>query len=385
MPKRPELTARSGLANAYSHFIALAKDSGEPLCPLHVGDTYMLPPNGCRMGDLSTDEYPRLHQYSPIQGQAALLDAIARKVERTENTATEHANIVVTAGATGGLFGLAASIIAPGDEVIMLAPYWPLFGNAIRHYGGETIPLSLFDCLQHGADVEALFDEIVTSKTVAVYWNTPHNPTGMVFPKSFLETLVRCARKHNLWIVADEVYEHYTFGCTHEYSRPLAPERTISAYSFSKAFGMAGNRCGYLVGPEAVIRRTLATTRNSFYAVTTASQMCAIRALDGRGEKWAAETSKKYEMTGRKMAEIMEVSPPQGSTFLFINAADALKGRSLSPLLENCARRGLLVAPGSSFGPFPNSIRICFTSAPPNVVLRGAEILKEEIESLGSN
>ena len=85
------------------------------------------------------------------------------------------------------------------------------------------------------------------------------------------------------------------------------------------------------------------------------------------------------------MAQILDIDPPQGSTFLFLDVAEALNGRPLSILLENCARRGLLVAPGSSFGPFPTSVRICFTSAPPEVVLRGAEILAEEIEALGIN
>lgn len=377
--------ARSGLENAYSHFVSLARNSGEPLSPLHVGDTYLPPPVGCRMEDLSLDTYPRLHQYSPIQGQSKLLDAIVQKVETKEGLAIDSSNVVVTAGATGGLFGLAAAMIEPGDEVLMLAPYWPLFGNSIRHYGGVTKALSVFDCLANPSDIEAIFDAVVTPRTVAVYWNTPHNPTGLVFPSSMLQSLAACARKHNLWIVADEVYEHYTYDVPHVYSRPIAPERTISAYSFSKAFGMAGNRCGYLVGPKEMIQRTLATTRNSFYAVTTAAQMAAVVALDGRGDQWAEGTKMVYQSTGTEMARILGVAPPQGSTFLFIDVGQALGDRSLTTFLEACANRGLLVAPGSSFGPFSNYIRICFTSAPPKVVLRGAEILAEEIERLGSN
>ena len=385
MPKRPSLSSRSGLENAYSHFVALAKASGEPLSPLHVGDTYLPPPEGCRMQDLSISEHPRLHQYSPIQGQSKLVHGIIEKIHTKEAVETTPSNVVVTAGATGGLFGLAASMIDPQDEVIMLAPYWPLFGNAIRHYGGVTKSLSIYDCLESPRDIEAHFDRLVTPRTVAIYWNTPHNPTGLVFSETLLKTLVACARKHDLWIVADEVYEHYTYGKPHIYSRQFAPERTISAYSFSKAFGMAGNRCGYLVGPDDIIHRTLATTRNSFYAVTTASQMSAVKALDGRGDRWAAETSVRYQDTGQRMANILNIPAPEGSTFLFLDVADKLQGRDLSILLENCARRGLLVAPGSSFGPFPTSVRICFTSAPPDVVLRGAEILAKEIEFLGMN
>ncbi len=382
MPKPPLKENQSGLKNAYSQYADLAKHSGAPLSPLHVGDTYLPPAVGCRMEDLSVSEYPRLHQYAPVQGRSDLIAAIAEQRAQREGLRPTHDEIVITAGATGGLFGLASALISPGDEVIMLAPYWPLFGNAIRHYGGITKSLSVFDCAQSPHGIEALLKALITPRTVAIYWNTPHNPTGLVLPESWLSIFAKVAVDHNLWIVADEVYEHYAFESPHVYSRPLAPERTISAYSFSKAYGMAGNRCGYLIGPAPVIKSVMSTTRNSFYAVTTSAQIAALRALDGRGDAWAAESAKAYAQTGRQMADILKIAPPQGSTFLFLDVAKILDGRPLDVLLERCARRGLLVAPGSSFGDFPDAIRICFTSAPPQVVLNGAKILQEEMNAI---
>lgn len=382
MPKPPLKESQSGLKNAYSQYADLAKSSGVPLSPLHVGDTYLSPAIGCRMEDLSISDYPRLHQYAPVQGRSDLIAGIAKYRYKREGLLPSHDEIVITAGATGGLFGLASALIKPGDEVIMLAPYWPLFGNAIRHYGGTTTSLSVFDCRNAPEDIESQLTALITHKTVAVYWNTPHNPTGLVLPEAWLKIFAKVAVAHNLWIVADEVYEHYAFEAPHVYSRPLAPERTISAYSFSKAYGMAGNRCGYLIGPAPVIKSVMSTTRNSFYAVTTSAQVAALRALDGRGDAWAAESAKGYAQTGREMADILGIEPPQGSTFLFLDVSDILNGRSLDILLERCARRGLLVAPGSSFGDFPNAIRICFTSAQPEVVLNGARILKEEMDAI---
>ncbi|MGB0646258.1 MAG: pyridoxal phosphate-dependent aminotransferase [Bradymonadia bacterium] len=382
MPKPPLKVNKSGLKNAYSQYVQLAQQSGRPLSPLHVGDTYLPPAEGCRMEDLSIEDYPRLHQYSPVQGRSDLIKGIQDYRLEREGLRPEYDEIVVTAGATGGLFGLASALINPGDEVIMLAPYWPLFGNAIRHYGGTTQSLSIFDCLAQPDNLEALLTSLINQRTVAIYWNTPHNPTGMILPKSWLETFTAVARAHNLWIVADEVYEHYAFDDVHVYSRPLDPERTISAYSFSKAFGMAGNRCGYLVGPSTVIKSVMSTTRNSFYSVTTSAQIAALRALDGRGDAWAAKSAHMYQETGGKMADILEIPPPQGSTFLFLDVENALNGRPLDYLLKRCAKRGLLVAPGGSFGDFDTSIRICFTSAPPETVLTGAQILKEELEAI---
>lgn len=382
LPALPNLSARNGLENAYSQFVKMAMSSGQPLCPLHVGDTYLNPPLGCQMEDLRTEEISRLHNYAPIRGLSVLIDGISEKIARKEGLKTTADEIVVTAGATGGLFGLASALIRPGDEVLMLAPYWPLFGNAIRHYGGVTKSVSIYDFYDKPSEIERIIEEHVTPRTVAIYWNTPHNPTGYILNSVHLDNLVSAAKKHDLWIVSDEVYEHYVFDDDHIYTRPMAPERTISAYSFSKAFGMAGNRCGYLAGPSKVIDRVLATTRNSFYAVTTASQWSALRALDGRGDAWAENTKAAYAKTGREVAQRLNIPAPMGSTFLFVDVARFLGSKPTEVLLEACARRGVLLAPGLSFGPFPGHVRVCFTSAPPDVVMQGVDILAQELKRL---
>jgi aspartate/methionine/tyrosine aminotransferase len=156
---------------------------------------------------------------------------------------------------------------------------------------------------------------------------------------------------------------------------PLAPERTFLAQTFSKCYGMTGNRCGYVVGPRQVMAELRKVSTHTFYSTPTASQIAALRALQGPGDAWAREVCAQYADTGRRAAERLGVPAPEGSTFLFLDVAGALDGSGLGGLLERCLERGLLVAPGPSFGPYPTHVRLCYTAVEPERALRGVDVL----------
>jgi aspartate/methionine/tyrosine aminotransferase len=379
MPRYPALDPYVSRPNRSSYSMLAAKvyGGGGPVYPLHIGDTWLEPANGCRMEDLSVQTYPGMHKYSPVQGRPQLLSAIAERTRTSGDAPAEVGNILVTAGATSGLFALAATLLSPGDEVLVVAPYWPLIGNAISCAGARTIPVPFFEGAHSPSSALDTLSAYLTDRTVAIYWNTPHNPTGKLIPPEWLEAMTRWATEKNLWIISDEVYEHYAFTGTHQYSRPFSPERTISAYSFSKAYGMAGNRVGYLIGPEQVMTAVQRISRNSFYAVSTAGQIAAELALAGPGDRWAIAAGKQYEKLGEYAAQTLGVAPPEGSTFLFLDVQEALDEQGLDGFLTRCASRGLLVAPGTSFGPYEHHIRVCFTCAQPAVVRAGVDVLAD--------
>ena len=128
-----------------------------------------------------------------------------------------------------------------------------------------------------------------TERTVALYLNTPNNPTGRVIEAPIVEALVAWASRRGLWVISDEVYEDYAYASGHTYARPLAPERVFSAYSFSKAYGMAGNRAGYIVGPSKVMQQIRKVSVHTFYSTPTSSQIAAQRALEGLADDWVIE------------------------------------------------------------------------------------------------
>lgn len=377
MPRHPGFSpsVQDIAGNVYSALAhRLASYKGE-VYPLHVGDTWMEPAEGCRMEDIRVADHPGMHRYAAPQGMPALLDAIAGRVKERTGVPTARENVLVAAGATGGLGAVAGAIVAPGDEVLILAPHWPLITGIVRSFHGVPIDVPFLGAVDSPETAVEAVREKKTARTVALYLNTPNNPAGKVIPRSWIEALVDWARSEDLWLIADEVYEDYVYEGEHVYCRPLAPERTFSTHSFSKAYGMAGNRCGYIVGPVEAVDALRKIGMHSFYSTPTAAQIAALRALGDAGTRWIENARGLYKEAGDRAAARLGLEPPQGSSFLFLDVADHLDERGLPGFLEDCVERGLFAAPGPSFGPYPTHLRICFTAAPPDVVGRGVEVL----------
>jgi aspartate/methionine/tyrosine aminotransferase len=377
MPRHPHFSPSvAGISGAVYSALAhrLASFPGE-VYPLHVGDTWMEPPEGCRMEDLKVAEWPGMHRYAPPQGMPRLLDAVVEQVRRRTGVETGRDNVLIATGATGALGAVAGAILAPGDEVLQLAPHWPLISGIVSSFHGVPVDVPFFGLADSPESAVEIVEARRGERTVALYLNTPSNPTGEVIARPIVEALVAWAERHDLWILADEVYEDYVYEGEHTWSRPLAPDRTFAVHSFSKAYGMAGNRCGYVVGPAGAMPELRKIGLHSFYSTPTASQIAAVKVLEGRGQSWIERAREQYRRTGERAAARLGLPAPRGSTFLFLDVAERLDGRGLAGFLEDCVDRGLFVAPGASFGPYPTHVRLCFTAAPPEVVERGVEVL----------
>jgi N-succinyldiaminopimelate aminotransferase len=381
MPKCPEI-APAAVAVRGSVYSGLTRrpDSGKPPVPLHIGDTWMEPAVGCRMQDLVVDDHPGMHRYSPVPGYPALRERIAEVHAERSGVATERGQVVVTAGATAGLAAAVSALVGPGEEVLLVAPYWPLIAGSVRAFGAKPVDVPMMTDVETPADAVARLEQYRTERTVAVYWNTPHNPTGRLLERDWLEAMTEWAVRHDLWIFSDDVYEDYVYDGEHVYTRSLAAANTISVHSFSKAYGMAGNRCGYLAGPVDAIDAIKRIVTNINYSACSASQLAALNALDGAGQPWVDSARERYAELGRKAADALGLPAPKGSTFLFPDVSDALDERGLDGLLGDLAEAGVLVAPGPSFGPYPTHVRLCFTAAPPDEIERGVGIFARRLE-----
>ena len=382
MPRAPEVAShlRAIPASAYSTLAArLDRFAGESY-PLHVGDTWMEPPAGTRMEDLRVAEHPGMHRYASVHGLPALLDAIVERERAQTGLALERENVLVTAGATGGLGAVAGAILEPGDEVLVLAPYWPLIVGIVHSFHGTPVAVPVLAGEVDTADgAVAACERRRSARTVALYLSTPNNPSGRLLPRAWVEALVEWAARHDLWVISDEAYEGFVYAGVHTRALPLEPERTFLAQTFSKRYGVAGNRCGYIVGPREVMVELRKVSTHTFYSTPTAAQLSAVRALAGPGDTWAAAARAQYAETGRRAAERLGVPAPAGSTFLFLDVAPSLDERGLAGLLSACVDRGLLVAPGPSFGPYPTHVRLCYTAVEPERALRGVGVLAERL------
>jgi N-succinyldiaminopimelate aminotransferase len=363
---QPAIAQMSG--HPFSKFSAEIRAMGSATYPLHIGDTYLTPIEGARMQDVNLQSHPNAHKYTSPKGYPALVQSCSEAYD------VDPERIQVTPGATGGLHLLAMSFLAPGDEVLVLAPYWPLTIGIIRAAGAIPISVPFYDQSQSVAE---RISPYVTDKTVAIYVNSPNNPTGLLMPPEDVRELAQMAREYNFWIFSDEVYERLLFQGTHLPIRMEAPERTISMFSFSKAYAMAGYRCGFLLLPSVELAKIANKTAvNSFYSVSTPAQIAACVALKN-GDAWLENVRHTYQKTGKECADILGVPAPQAGTFLFFDIADKLAGRGMDAFLLSCIAHKLLLAPGASFGVgYESYIRVCFTSVEPDLVLEGMGILK---------
>jgi aspartate/methionine/tyrosine aminotransferase len=346
-----------------------------PVIALHVGDTWMEPFAGARMQDLSERDFPGLHRYVETRGIPALVDAVVQKVRERNRLACERANVLITAGATSGLSCAISALADPGEEVLILAPFWPLIRGIVRSLRATPVEVPFFDRVSSAAEAVAALEAKVTGRTVALYFATPSNPTGRVLPPDWLEAIAAWARRRDLWLLSDEVYEDYVYSGEHVSTARFAPERTLTAFSFSKAYGMAGNRAGYLVGPAELIAEAHKVSVHSAYHAPTAAQLAGLRALEG-GADWVANARAAYAKAGVEVAAALGLPPPAGGCFLFANAAHRLGERGLQGFLEDAFAEGVVVAPGSSAGEAYGSwIRLCFTVVPPDQALEAARRL----------
>jgi N-succinyldiaminopimelate aminotransferase len=375
---RPPAFAPTTRAMPGAVFSPIARKLGSvpgEVCPLHVGDTWLEPVAGARAEDLASADHPRLHGYSPTRGRPELVDAIVAKARARNALACDPDGVLVTAGATGALGAALGAIASPDDEVLILAPFWPLIRGIVSAFRATPVEVPFYDRVESAEQAVAAVRARVTPRTVALYLSTPSNPTGRVLPPDWLEALAGFATREGLWLLSDEVYEEYVYRGEHVSIGRFAPERTLTVFSFSKSYGMAGNRVGYLIGPADAIAEALKISTHTFYAAPTAGQVAALHALR-EGGPWLAEARTCYREVGDATAARLGLPAPEGATYHFIDAASRLDERGIWGFLEDCVDAGVALAPGPSCGEdYPTWVRLCYTAAPPAEVRAATERL----------
>jgi len=375
MPRFPAAseTNRSLSAGVFSAVAERVRNYAGPAYRLHIGDTWREPLPAARAESQRTADTPHLHTYSPVQGEAPLLDAIVRRVAARTGRTLDRDTVQVTAGATGGLSVLCQTLFDPGDEVLLPSPFWPLIRGIIASRGAVPVQVPLFDRLRSpGFDLEAALERAITPRTVAIYVNSPHNPTGVILDDDEARAIAAVARRHDLWVLSDEVYEDLWLGDaphTPLWTRDDLFDRTIAIHSLSKGYGLAGARVGYLHGPAEVLRAVRAVHTFQVYGAAKPMQLGAARALD-EGDGWLEEARAEYRAAGSATAKTLGVPAPEGGTFMFFDASPWLDGAETSdPLLLRCADEGVLLTPGAASGDaYPTWVRLCFTSVPPDAL-----------------
>lgn len=363
----------SGLANK----AAKMRADGKVVHALSVGDTYKEPLVVARAESQRLAERPGLHRYAPPQGEPELLEAISRRLSLLGADVPEK-RLQVVSGATSGLSVVASALLMPGDEVLLPSPFWPLIRGIIAGRGATPVQVPLMDRLDD-VDVEATLEAAVTDKTVALYLNTPHNPTGAVMSDDQLAAAARVAKRHDLWVICDEAYQDLYFGETppRSWQHPDLSDRAIVSHTLSKSYGIAGSRIGYIHGPIEAMHAIRAVQTFATYCAARPLQFGAAAALD-EGGPWLEERRGEYAGAAQRAASAFGVKAPTAGTFLFVHARPwMLDGETDAlPFLDRCLDAGVLMTPGTACGDgFSEYFRVCFTGVSPEALADALERL----------
>jgi arginine:pyruvate transaminase len=314
------------------------------------------------------------HHYTHLPGIPALREAAAKISTRSTGVPTAAESVIMTAGGQSALYSAVQATHDPGDHAVVVAPYYATYPGTFRAAGADftVVEAAAEDGFQPSA---ATIERAVRSNTRAILLNTPNNPTGAVYSRASLEGIADICRRHDLWLLSDEVY--WTLGAGEHLSPRALPgmaERTLVINSMSKSHGMTGWRIGWLTGPADMITLLISLNLVSTYGINDFISRAAVEALENDyGMEWIASLyagRRKVFLDAIRGINNIVVRGSEGGMYVMLDI------RAIEPDSEKFAWNLLdvekvAVMPGASFGEAAEGhIRIALTQ--PDEVLREA-------------
>ena len=280
---------------------------------------------------------PRMHHYTPAAGLPELREAIAERTSAETGTAVTVANVLVTSGTKQAIAHAFATLLDPGDEVLVPSPYWVTFPEAISLAGGVPVVVPADETSGFRISVARL-EEHLTPRTKALLFVSPSNPTGAVYSEGQMGEIGRWAAARGLWMCSDEIYQNFTYGDARFHSLPgVTPEmaeRTIRFNGTSKTYAMTGWRVGWLIGPPTVIAAAANLQSHVCGNISNVSQWAALAALRSGPEtvermRQAFAIRRDAILAGLGRLPGIECPPPDGAFYVFPSVAGLL-GRTIA-------------------------------------------------------
>jgi aspartate aminotransferase len=318
---------------------------------------------------------PRNHRYTPTPGLPELRAAIAAKTARDSGYGVEQSQVIVTNGGKQAVYNAFQTLLDPGDEVLLPAPYWTTYPEAIRLADGVPVVLPTAEADGFRVSVDAL-EAARTPRTKALLFVSPSNPTGAVYPEDEVAAIGRWAAERGVWVLTDEIYEHLTFG-EHRFTSmpavvPELAERCVVVNGVAKTYAMTGWRVGWMIGPPDFTAAAVNLQSHQTSNVANVSQRAALAAVQGDLTAVAGMRA-AFERRGTVMHELLDAIPgvacmvPQGAFYCFPSFSGVLgrelAGRRPATSLELCEllleEARVAIVPGEAFGA-PGYARLSF-------------------------
>jgi aspartate aminotransferase len=342
---------------------------GRPVISFAAGEPDFATPAHVVEAALAAVKDPKNHRYTPAAGLPALREAIAAKTLRDSGWAVEPSQVVVTNGGKQAVYQACATILDPGDELLVPTPYWTTYPEAIALAGG--VPIDVFAGANQ--DYKVTVDQLEvarTPRTKALLFVSPSNPTGAVMNFDETKAIGEWAAKHGLWVIADEIYQNlvYDEGVDHAVSIieavPALADRCILVNGVAKTYAMTGWRLGWMVGPQAAMSAAANLQSHLSSNVSNISQLAALAALTGdqtaaRAMRDAFNKRRRVIVDGLNAIEGMNCPEPMGAFYVYPDVTGLLgkewAGRMANTsleladiILDECE---VAAVPGEAFGP----------------------------------
>ncbi|MEV0383233.1 pyridoxal phosphate-dependent aminotransferase [Nonomuraea sp. NPDC050643] len=342
------------------------KAAGRPVIGFGAGEPDFPTPGYIVEAAIEAARDPRNHKYTPAGGLPELKQAIAAKTRRDSGYAAEASQVLVTNGGKQAVYEAFATLLDPGDEVLVVAPYWTTYPEAIKLAGGVQVDVVTDESTGYLASVDQL-EAARTDRTKALLFVSPSNPTGAVHTREQTEAIGRWAAEHDLWVVTDEIYEHLVYGGTEFTSIATAvPElgdRVVILNGVAKTYAMTGWRVGWLIGPSDVVKAATNLQSHATSNVSNISQMAALAAVSGDLSA-VAEMRTAFDRRRQTMVRMLNEIPgvfcpePMGAFYAYPSVKELIgkevRGRrpqSSSELAELILEEAeVAVVPGEAFG-----------------------------------
>ena len=308
----------------------------------------------------------KFHRYTPAAGLPELREAIAVKTKRDSGFVCDASQVLVTVGGKYAVFVAFAALCDPGDEVIIPAPYWTTYPEAVALAGGVSVVVDTTEETEFKVTVEQL-EKVRTPRTKVLLFVSPDNPSGAVYSPEETIAIGKWAVQHGIWVVTDEIYEHLTYGKHKFLSMPtLVPELAdtcIIVNGVAKTYAMTGWRVGWMIGPKDVMKAAINFQSHTTSNVSNVAQIAALEAVSG-DLLAVAMMRESFDRRGRLMHKMLTAIPgvtcmePQGAFYCFPNVRGLLgrdiggktasNSMELADLVLNVAK--VAFVPGEAFG-----------------------------------
>ena len=343
------------------------KAAGRPVIGFGAGEPDFPTPDYIVNAAIDAAKTPSNHRYTPTPGLPELREAIVKKTKRDSNYEITADQVLVTNGGKQAVYQSFASILDPGDEVLLPSPYWTTYPECIKLAGGVSVEVFADETQNYLVSVEQL-EKALTPKTKVLLFCSPSNPTGSVYSADQVKAIGQWAYNKGLWVITDEIYEHLLYdGATAPSICVLVPEladRTIILNGVAKTYAMTGWRVGWMIGPKDVIKAATNLQSHLSSNVSNVSQRAAIAALSGdlaAVHKMGEAFDRRRKLIVKLLNEIPGVScpTPTGAFYVYPSVKGVLgkeirgKRPMTSAELATLILEEVEVAavPGEAFGP----------------------------------